>query len=159
MWKGVTVIFMHFLCETSAAGSNEIALWLKLLTTDDSETWRAVRLMPAPGLYRTNELKVINSPVKCASYLLTFSKETKNKGNQCSCTVNKWRNQAVSCKSDKVLLLELYTTIFLLFDLLCYRVWHWGSYPCWCQIRATLIVPKQKENPTIKQSLSSCSLE
>lgn len=50
------MIVMHCLCVTSGAGSNEIELWIKLLTTrNDSETSGAVRLTPPLSLYRTNE--------------------------------------------------------------------------------------------------------
>lgn len=51
------MILMHCQCVTSGARSNEIVLWFKLLTRDDSGSRKAVCLTPPPGLYRTNELK------------------------------------------------------------------------------------------------------
>lgn len=45
-------------CVTSGARSNEIELWIKLLTGGDSETWRVLHLTPPLSFYGTSESSV-----------------------------------------------------------------------------------------------------
>lgn len=101
------VIIMHCLCVTSGAESNEIELWIKLLTRDDSETRKAVRLKPPLGLCRTNELNHLTQRLNVPDFYWHVSKETKNKGIQCSWSIS-GANQADCFNSDKMVLLELF---------------------------------------------------
>lgn len=98
-------------CVTSGARSNEIELWIKLLTGGNSETWRALHLTPPPSLYGTSESSIqLISQLRLISIDMFQKKSRQEEINTASQSVEK----PGSYNSDKVLLWELFTWLPLM---------------------------------------------